>query len=187
VEAVIADHVKSGTLVISRFLGEYDPGAPPREERYPESGLVRVFMPAVAGCASALSVSSRHLGTVVLIHETIHALSHVGRDLDGHMWNEFAQPPALDRLYAPSWLHETIAQYFTNRFLTELGDSKLLSTFQRLGEHLHPAYQAWRHIAHLPVEDVRAWWMGVRRGVGGDPAVHRLVFTDQNLVGQVPR
>jgi hypothetical protein len=100
----------------------------------------------------------------VLIHETLHALMHLGRDLDGRMWTEFALPDASSPLFEPSWFHETLTQYFTYQHILRLRDPALLHAFETMSDKSMPQYRAWERIRNLPIEDARSWLMSVRRG-----------------------
>lgn len=153
---VISELVASCNLVTTGLLGNY----------LAHQGKVILYQDAIAKCADKLALRARHLGSVVLIHETIHALTHLGRDLDGRMWPEFALPPSDNPLFEPSWIHEPLAQYFTYQHIKRLRDPLLLKAFETLSAKQAPAYRAWRRIAGVPMEEARGWLMKVRRGIG---------------------
>jgi hypothetical protein len=149
--------IRNRFVVTTGFLGNYEP----------EHARVVLFDAAIEAAATRLAISRRSLATITLLHETIHALTHVGRDLDRRMWSEFALPPAASPLFEPSRFHAAIAQYFAYRFLLHLGDRALLDGFETLTDNQPPAYQEWRRMKDIPIEEVRGWLLRVRRGVAG--------------------
>ena len=111
------------------------------------------------------------MGSVTLIHETIHALTHLGRDLDGRIWPEFSLPSANSPSFEPSWFHETLAQYFTYQHLLRLRDPDLMNAFTTMSAKQEPQYRTWQRLRKLPLEEARNWLLGIRRGVGA-PSSH---------------
>lgn len=132
-----------------------------------EPGLARVtlYTKLVDACARLLGIDRRALANVVFLHETVHALCHLGRDLDGRRWEDFALPPSRDPAFRPSALHETLAQFFSQRLLMRLGDAELLGAFERLSDHQPPEYQSWRKMLDVPVERVRKILLRARAGL----------------------
>jgi MinD-like ATPase involved in chromosome partitioning or flagellar assembly len=157
IAALVAARIATGSLITTGLLGDYQP----------DQGRVILYSTAIDECANKLALRPRHVGSVTLIHETLHALAHLGRDLDGRMWPEFALPAANHPLFQPSVLHETFAQYFTYQQILRLGDPALQQAFDAMSSKQAPAYRVWRRLRDLPVEDVRSWFMSVRRGLGG--------------------
>ncbi|MEO8383029.1 MAG: ParA family protein [Acidobacteriota bacterium] len=153
---VVSDRLASRSLVITGLLGDYQS----------TSGKVVLYDEAIELCADKLSLRPRHVGSVTLIHETIHALTHLGRDLDGRMWRDFHLPAADGPLFEPSPFHEALAQYFTHRHLVELRDAALLHAFEAMSARSTSVYRAWERLRHVAAEDVRSWFMSVRRGAG---------------------
>ncbi len=156
IASLLSERIAARSLVTTGLLGDYQPNI----------GRVVLYSSVISLCADKLSLRPRHIGSVTLIHETIHALTHLGRDLDGRMWTEFALPAANDLLFEPSWFHETLTQYFTYHQIVRLRDPMLLHAFEAMSVKQAPAYRAWRRLRHLPIEDARSWFMSVRRGVG---------------------
>lgn len=136
-----------------------------------EPGLVRVtlYRKLIDACARAIGIDRRTLANVVFLHETVHALCHLGRDLDGRCWEEFGLPGSRDPSFRPSAFHETIAQFFSHRLLTRLGDVALLGAFERLSDHQPPEYQAWRKMLDVPAESVRKILLRARAGLDDTP------------------
>lgn len=158
----LSDRLASRSLAITGLLGDYNS----------TSGKVVLYSRAIELCADKLALKARHVGSVTLLHETVHALSHLGRDLDGRMWQDFHLPSVEDPLFEPSLLHETIAQYFTYRHLVELRDSALLHAFETVSARSAFPYRAWERLRRIPGEEVRSWFIGIRRGVGStSPAI----------------
>jgi len=144
---------------------------------------VILFSTAISHCAEKLALKARHVGSVTLIHETLHALMHLGRDLDGRMWPEFALPAADNPLFEPSWFHETLTQYFTYQHIVRLRDPALLQAFEAMSAKQSAPYRAWRRLRNLPIEDARNWFMSVRRGVGMAALSSQVLFdatSDEN-------
>ena len=163
---LVSDRIASGGLVTTGLLGDYKPS----------EGRVVLYADAISQCADNLALKTRHVGSVTLIHETLHALGHLGRDLDGHMWPEFALPNACGPLFEPSWFHETITQYFTYKHILKLGDPLLLHAFELMSTRQAPAYRAWEQLRNLPLEDARSWFINVRRGTAGAPLSWHMLF-----------
>jgi hypothetical protein len=155
-DQLITKRARDLELVTTGLLGEYEPS----------TGRVVLYKHAIEQVAHQLSLKPRHLGSVTLLHETLHALMHLGRDLDGGFWAEFALPSADSILFEPSQLHEALAQYFTYKVIVSLQDKALLHAFERLSDHQHPSYRSWRRMKDVPLEQARQWLMGSRRGAG---------------------
>lgn len=124
-----------------------------------QPGKVVLYSQAISQLAGQLALRARHVGSVTLIHATLRALSHSGRDLDGRMWPEFDLPAEIAPIF------ETLIQYFTYRHLVRLHDSDLLHAFETMSDQEAPSQRAWKLLRNLPLEDARSWLMSVRRGV----------------------
>ena len=141
-------------IVTTNLLGNYDPA----------SSQVTIYRKLVDWCARALGIDVRALANIVFLHETVHALCHLGRDLDGRAWAEFALPSSRNLAFRPSALHEGLAQYFSFRLIERLGDSAMMTAFERLSDHQPAEYQAWRKMRNVPVENVRKMLIRARAG-----------------------
>lgn len=130
------------------------------------SGRVSLCESAIKICAERLSIQERHLGSVVMMHTTLLGLAHVGRDLDGKLWGDFALPQVDSHFVGASSSLVTLVQVFTHRQLLKLNDTALLHAFERLSEIQAPAYRGWKALRSMPLEDARQWFMCVRRGLG---------------------
>lgn len=142
------------SLVTTNLLGIYDPTA----------CRVTLYRHLLDWTSAAFDIPLRHLENVVFIHETVHAICHLGRDLDGRAWPEFALPSSRDLGFRPSALHEELAQYFTYRLIKRVDDSALMHAFEQLTDHQPEEYQAWRDLRDVPVEQMRARLMRARTG-----------------------
>lgn len=163
---VVSDRLASRSLIITGLLGNYQSSA----------GNVILYNEAIELTADKLALRPRHVGSVTLIHETIHALTHLGRDLDGRMWRDFHLLDAGEPLFEPSLFHEALAQYFTHRHLVELRDAALLHTFEAMSARSTSVYRTWERLRHVAAEDVRSWFLSIRRGAGAAvPAFQVLV------------
>jgi hypothetical protein len=147
--------IQNRFVVTTGFLGDYEP----------ETACIVLYDAAIDAVATELAIPRRSLATITLLHQTIHALAHLGRDLDEARWHKFALPSAASSVFEPDALHAAIAQYFSYRFLLHLGDPALLHGFKTLSDHQPPAYQAWRRMKSVRLENMRGWLMSVRRGV----------------------
>lgn len=163
---LVSERIADRLLVTTGFLGDY----------LPHVGRVVLYSSAITRCAEKLSLQARHVGSVTLIHETLHALMHLGRDLDGRMWPEFALPRADSPLFEPSWFHETLTQYFTYQHILRLRDPALQHAFEAMSARSAAPYRAWERLRNLPIEDARNWLMSVRRGVGAGSIPMQMVL-----------
>lgn len=134
-------------LVITNLLGVYEP----------EIARVLLYQRSIDACSRALGVDSRSISTVVYVHETVHAFAHLGHDLDGNAWPDFALPQSryLSPDFRPSRLHEPLAQYFTFKLIEKLGDKKLLRAFDEVDKRSPAEYQAWHSFEHKTLEELR--------------------------------
>lgn len=142
-------------VVTTNLLGGYDPTA----------CRVTLYTRLVAWCARAIDCDPSALENVVLLHETVHALCHVGLDLDGCRWDEFALPMSTGLTFRPSALHEGLAQYFTFRMLERLADGPMMDAFERLTSVQPPEYEQWRRMRAVPAEVVRGVLIQARAGL----------------------
>jgi hypothetical protein len=132
--------------VIDNLLGSYDP----------QRRKVTLYSQLIRFAARELGVDQDAVSTVVYIHETVHAFSHIGRDLNGHMWDS---PPPLvadspDEQISQA--QEAIAQYYTYKLLDWLGDDRLFKAFLALEKVCSPVYRIWRQTEQYSLEQMRA-------------------------------
>ena len=131
--------------VIDNLLGAY----------FPSKREVVLYTTMVKHAAAELNVEADALLTVVYIHETVHAFSHLGRDLSGRMWESFALPTADAPDTVPSSPHEGIAQFYTFKLLDWLGDERLVKAFLALEKSSAPVYRVWRETERYSLEKMR--------------------------------
>lgn len=148
------------SLPTTNLLARYDP----------EIARLKVYGKVIDGCARLLNLDRRLLANVAFLHEMVHVLCHLGKDLDGRRWEGFGLPTSRDPIFRPSPVHETLAQFFSHRLLTKLGDRGLLRVFEDLSDHQPPEYQAWRKMINMPIEQVRAMLLRARTGLGDFPS-----------------
>lgn len=144
------------SVVTTNLLGWYDSA----------TGAVILYPKIIQWCARALEVDVRSLENVVLIHETVHAVCHLGRDLDGRMWEAFALPTSDDPSFQPDLLHEGLAQFFTYKMVERLEDHDMMNAFEALTEVQPSAYGRWQQMRDLPAERVRQVLVAARTGLG---------------------
>lgn len=142
------------SIVTTNLLGAYDP----------ETAQITIFNKLVGWCARVLNLDVRALTNIVFMHETVHALSHLGRDLDDQAWPEFALPTSRDLTFRPSALHTRLAQYFCFRLIERLGDTHLMTAFEKLSDHQPAEYRVWREMRDVPIETVRQILIHARTG-----------------------
>jgi len=115
---------------------------------------------AVQDLAEALRRSPKEiykdLYTVVEMHETAHAVSHLGMDTEGRIWEAPWQ--------GTSELHELLAQLYTILLIRRLGNSRLEEVFLKLNERQPERYRYWRMLEGLPQEKVREFLVAKRNG-----------------------
>ena len=137
--------VQRGDYVIDNLLGAY----------FAAQRRIVLYAPMIRHAASELGVDADTLMTVVYIHETAHAFSHLGRDLSGRMWDGFALPLADSPDPQLSKPHEAIAQFYTFKLLECLDDKRLLQAFLALENSADPVYRVWRQTEHYSLEAMR--------------------------------
>ena len=137
------------------LLGGYDPAA----------CQVTIYMKLVNWMARVIDADARALANVVFLRGTVTALCHLGRDLDGRMWDDFGQISFEDINFRPSLMHETMAQYFSWRLLERLGDSSMTNAFDRLADCQPDEYQVWRRLRSVPIEEIRKVLLRARAGL----------------------
>ena len=135
----------NANYVIDNLLGAY----------FPEKIEIVLYPFMIEYVAHDLGIDEDALSTIVYLHETVHAYSHIGKDCDGHWWVDFSLPMSDQPNFYPSRPHEAIAQYYTFKMLQMLNDEKLMQTFLVLEQHCIEVYQAWRQTEHYSLEDMR--------------------------------
>lgn len=138
--------------VIDNLLGAY----------LPEKVQIVLYTKMIDLAARNLEVEPDALGTVVYIHQTVHAFSHLGKDRDGRSWIDFGSPvprPA-ERILSPA--HEGMAQYYTYRLIEYVRDERLMKAFTVLEQNSEEIYSAWRVTQHFSLEQMRQALIGLR-------------------------
>jgi len=153
-------------LVTVGVLGAYDA----------DSSTLRFYREHIAAAAATLGVATRSLERVVHLHLAVLAYAHLGRDADGRMWESFALPRRVGELIPTGGDLTTLVQCFVARLLDRLGDRDLRDAFEGLSDAQPLPYRAWRRLAAVSLEDLRAWLMTMRRGHGAIDAVRLALF-----------
>ena len=136
---------KEANYVIDNLLGVY----------FPAKVEIVLYRRMIEYTAKDLDIDKDALSTVVYIHETFHAYSHIGKDRDGRLWSDFSLPMSDQPDFHPSKPHEGIAQYYTYKLLEKLGDEKLMQAFLTLEQHSLDVYRVWRATEHYTLEEMR--------------------------------
>jgi hypothetical protein len=140
--------------VIDNLLGAY----------FPAHRRIALYTKMINYAADDLGVDADALMTVVYAHETVHAFSHVGRDLNGRMWNGFALPLADSPDSQPNKPHEALAQFYTFKLLEHINDKRLMDVFLALEKSSDPIYRVWRQTDHFSLEAMRQILIRYRNG-----------------------
>ena len=143
-------------IVITNLLGSYDA----------DKCTITIYSKLIDWASRVLGVEERALANVVFLHMTVYAICHLGRDLDGRMWDNFGLPPARDIGYRSSQFLETLAHYFSYRLIQRLEDTSLMTAFERLSACQPPEFQGWEKLRNVPVEEVRKILIQARDGLG---------------------
>lgn len=144
---------------IDNLLGAY----------FPTEMQVVLYRRMIARAAKQLRLDEDALSTVVFIHETVHAFSHVGRDHDGFYWESYALPLSDVPDATPSVTHEAIAQFYTFKLLENLKDDRLMKTFLALEKTCSDVYRSWRTTEHYSLEQMRGVLVKCRKMTGRWP------------------
>jgi hypothetical protein len=152
----LRDYVSAerGTYAIDNLLGSYDP----------QRRQVTLYRRMIDITAREFGIDKDAVSTVVYTHETVHAFSHVGRDLNGRMWDAYpvvATDCPEEQISTPQ---EAIAQYYTFKLLDLLGDDRLLKAFMALEKSCSPPYRAWRLTEGYSLEQMRTVLIQYRAG-----------------------
>lgn len=134
-----------GDYFIDNLLGAY----------FPARRQIVLYVQMIRYAASELGLDEDALSTVVYLHETAHAFSHLGRDLSGRMWDGFSLPLADVPDAKPNTPHEAIAQFYTFKLLEWLDDARLINAFSTLEKSSDPVYRVWRRTEHYSLETMR--------------------------------
>jgi hypothetical protein len=152
---------EKGDLAIDNLLGAY----------FPSEVRIVLYSKMIGLAAKELRVGADALSTIVFIHETVHAFSHIGRDQDGKYWPTFALPLAEVPDATPSATHEVVAQYYTFKLLEHINDKRLMETFMRLEKSCSDIYRTWRSSEPWDLEQMREVLLKWRRAAEHLPPV----------------
>lgn len=101
------------------ILGEY----------FPEGGEVIIYDTACQLAAEALKADPELVKRVVLVHQAAHAVTHLGKDKDGQIWQHFAHADPEDK--------EQFAWVYSSFYFEETRDTQGDKIFRGLWLH-HP-------------------------------------------------
>lgn len=136
-------------LPIDKLLGQY----------FPEDKRIILYKQEIIDIAYRLNVNPETLKRIVVLHESAHAIVHLGKDADKKNFNT----KAYCMVYSgsdPSPLHETLAQLLCYHCVKD--HSKLLECFEKLNEHQPPVYNLWERFKDIGLERVRAILIDMR-------------------------
>ncbi len=134
----------SDTSILDK-LGEYRPGK--------KEILIYDVMCQLA--AAALEVDVEILKQIVEAHETAHAVTHLGKDSEGRIWENFAIAESEDK--------ELFAQLYVLLLLKE-GDARdALVVFGKLAQHQDARYNSWRSYENASLSEINRALLEARR------------------------
>jgi hypothetical protein len=154
-EGQLSPYVSSehNNYVVDNLLGAY----------FPDRSQIVLYDRMIELAAQDLNVECQALSTIVYMHETVHAFSHLGKDSDGFSWIDFSMPAPRQPELSLSMAHESIAQYYTFKLIEYLKDKRLERAFTVLEEHSQPVYRAWRATEDYTLEQMRQLLITLRR------------------------
>lgn len=144
---------KERNYVLDNLLGSYQP------DKY----SIILYPCMIEKVANDLDIDSEALGTVAYIHLTIHAYCHIGKDLNNREWLDFSLPQHEQPIFKLSPIHETIAQYYTNKLIKKLQDDEIEKAFLEFEKSAVDVYKAWRKVENYTLEKMRSVLIKYRR------------------------
>lgn len=97
------------------------------------TGRIEIYWMVISIFSKLISASVVSLTIVVLIHEFVHAYSHLGKDIDGESW-------AKDYKDVDVNIKEGVAQYYTDRISHYVNEINILSAYENLLKHQSGPY-----------------------------------------------
>jgi hypothetical protein len=95
---------------------------------------------------SLTQARERDLVSVVLAHEAAHAVTHLGEDLQGRIWDSFAGAGTHDV--------ELFAQIYDLLHLRNESNTDLEKIFRQLADGQSPDYNSWRSYESRPIQEI---------------------------------
>jgi hypothetical protein len=111
-----------------------------------DSSRIVLYRKLCAIVAQELKIPLENLLTIVLIHETAHAVSHLGQDEFSNIWEHFNLAPTADK--------ELVAQLMTYLYCRETDAKHLMEVFQTLTNHEDSRYTSWRRYESSSTEEI---------------------------------
>ena len=131
---------------IMDIFGEYYPNKK-EFSRTPAKKEIVIYEQMCQLAATALNVDVEVLKEVIIVHEIAHAVTHLGKDNYGKIWEHFSNAETEDK--------ELFAQIYPLLYFKEKsGKSEALKTFRRLAEHQDARYNAWRSYETKPLSEI---------------------------------
>ena len=155
--------VRFKLIEVEGVLGEYN-FFERKVTLYPPMIQLAAWDLAQDGLGLPPPVLEDRLSTVTEIHETAHAILHLGRDSDAREWRDVGS--------ASSELHELLAQYYAISLIQRLKDKELEQVFLSLNEKQSERYRLWTHVKDTSLEAMRQFFLAKSRGVFEGDIVH---------------
>lgn len=144
--------INKNALVTSGIMGGYDS----------HLGRIELFPRVLEALAPLLKIQPRYLKSVVFIQLSAFAVAHQSYDCDGQLGYGFALPNPHDPFQRENPTPIILSQYFTFRLIERLGDSNLMSAFEKLSEKQPEHYRRWQEMRKVPIEQMRSTLLKAR-------------------------
>jgi hypothetical protein len=161
-QRVLSKKLSQG-VVIEDLLGAY----------YPDTHTIVIYDVMCKIASRALDIDNPTLTRVVIAHEIVHAVTHLGKDSSGMMWKYFGQASDLDK--------ELFAQVYSLLCLRHRKDKSGIDAFMRLSAYGDEIYESWRKYESVPAAVVNSAlrWARVKTvGPGASNARELMDFMD---------
>ena len=127
------------------ILGQYYPNK--RESLHsPTKKEIVIYEKMCQLAATALNVDVEILKEVVIVHEIAHAVTHLGKDSHGEIWEHFSYAETEDK--------ELFAQIYPLLYLKDNSNSDDLEAFRKLANHQDARYNTWRSFEFKPLSEI---------------------------------
>ena len=97
---------------------------------------ITIFTRMCSITAKSLRIDLNSLKSIVRAHEVAHAVTHLGRDNQGRIWDHFGAATSEDK--------ELFAQLYALRYFEIAGDKLAVNRFKRLSDRQDSRYNSWR-------------------------------------------
>lgn len=128
--------IRRVVLPITELLGEYIAG----------KHLIVIYDRVVEAVAKSLKITASQLELVVLYHEAAHAVTHLGIDEDGGIWDIFTEADPIDK--------ELFAQFYTLKCFQDQSDHSSEHAFRLLANGQPSIYNSWHSLENASIQKI---------------------------------